>query len=207
MTLNLIPGKPSPMTSEAETLSIIRSLAGNKDHAPEPVRPRRVATRPARPIQQRAKAQTFEPLAAPDEDAKAKPVAREKRRFQWPLRRQHYIMVALIVSAVLFPRLTLFALVTVVTLLLLSIYIAGGEQIFRGIVLALHDLAETDPRRAVRLRAKIDRFITGWDSVLDRFPAGTVDRLYMPDFQAISYDEARNEARLKERLERLREGC
>jgi hypothetical protein len=46
-----------------------------------------------------------------------------------------------------------------------------------------------------------------WDRFLDRFPQGSVDSLYMPDFQAISHDEARDEARLKQRLERLREGC
>lgn len=212
MTLTLIPGKPHPVTSEAETLSIIRDVAGNLDQPPLEVRPKRVVTHPARPLAQRPKALKFAPLEAPEEfeepaTEEATPKAKRAWRFKNPVKRWHVAIVLSVVTLVVAPKLVLFTALFALLMLVMVFYIAGAEQIWRGVVLALHDLAETDPRRAARIRMRLDRVADRWDRILDRFPAGSVDALYMPDFQALSLDEARNEARLNERLERLREGC
>lgn len=43
-----------------------------------------------------------------------------------------------------------------------------------------------------------------WDAVLDRFPEGTVDGLYLPDFGEMAEAEARHDAALDRRFDRLR---
>lgn len=209
MSMTLIPGKPHPVTSEAETLSIIRDVAGNEDRAPLPVRPKRVATRPARPVAARPKALRFAPLATEDEAPAAKPVKTPWRmpRLSLPIKRRHFLFVGFVAAVYFVPKIVAFTLVFSLLMVVMAFYIAGGEQIWRGVILGLHDLADRDPRRAARIRHRLDTLANGWDQFLDRFPTGSVDRLYMPDFQALSMDEARNEVRLKERLERLREGC
>ena len=44
-----------------------------------------------------------------------------------------------------------------------------------------------------------------WDAVLDRFPEGTVDGLYLPDFGEMAAAEARHDAALDRRFDRLRD--
>lgn len=211
MTMQMIPGKPHPVTSEAETLSIIRDVAGNEDRAPLPVRPKRVVTHPARPMTQRPKAMRFAPLEAPEDAIKTSAplmaTPKERKPFRNPIKRWHVLFVTFAVALAVVPKAVLFLTLFAVLMVAMIFYFAGSEQIWRGVVLALHDLAETDPRRAARIRLRLDQMAIRWDRFLDRFPSGSVDRLYMPDFQALSQEEARDEARLKLRLERLREGC
>lgn len=209
MSLTLIPGKPHPVTSEAETVSIIREVVGNEDRAPLPVRPKRVASRPARPVMERPKALRFAPLAAAEDapKVKAQKVPRSMPRISLPIKRRHFLLIGFVAAVVFFPKVVVFSVLFSLLMVVMAFYIAGGEQIWRGVILGLHDLAERDPRRAARIRYRLDKLANTWDGILDKFPTGSVDSLYMPDFQALSLDEARNEVRLKERLERLREGC
>ena len=50
------------------------------------------------------------------------------------------------------------------------------------------------PQRANRFARRVDKVAVLWDGVLDRFPEGMVDGLYLPDFQSILAAEERHDA-------------
>ena len=56
-----------------------------------------------------------------------------------------------------------------------------------------------------RLCSPLDDFAMCWDAILDRFPEGTVDALYMPDFGELAAADVRHDAVMERRLESLRE--
>ncbi len=65
--------------------------------------------------------------------------------------------------------------------------------------------ARRRPERSAELHRKLDSFAMKWDGVLDRFPEGSVDGLYLPDFGDLADVEARHDAALDRRFEGLRE--
>ncbi len=65
--------------------------------------------------------------------------------------------------------------------------------------------ARRRPARSAVLHRKLDRFAMRWDAVLDRFPEGSVDGLYLPDFGDLAEAEARHDAALDRRFDSLRE--
>ncbi|MGC1497181.1 MAG: hypothetical protein WA790_15330 [Sulfitobacter sp.] len=65
--------------------------------------------------------------------------------------------------------------------------------------------ARRRPARSAELHRKLDSFAMKWDGVLDRFPEGSVDGLYLPDFGDLADVEARHDAALDRRFEGLRE--
>ena len=123
------------------------------------------------------------------------------------IRRKHLLFAVVLCLMILKPHWFVLGAVGVAALIMAAFLLIGAERIWRGVMLALHELSETDPGRAVRIRLRLDAFAMRWDAVLDRFPDGTVDGLYMPDFQVLSQEEARAEARLNERLQRISEQC
>jgi hypothetical protein len=60
--------------------------------------------------------------------------------------------------------------------------------------------ARRRPARAALLHARLDRFAMRWDAVLDRFPEGTVDGLYLPDFGEMATAEDRHSKAMDRRL-------
>ena len=65
--------------------------------------------------------------------------------------------------------------------------------------------AQRRPKQSVEMHGKLDRFAMKWDAVLDRFPEGSVDGLYLPDFGGLAEADARHDAALDRRFEGLRE--
>lgn len=65
--------------------------------------------------------------------------------------------------------------------------------------------AQRSPDRAAEMHGRLDRFAMKWDAVLDKFPDGTVDGLYLPDFQELAAAEDRHAAALDRRLNDMRE--
>ncbi len=79
----------------------------------------------------------------------------------------------------------------------------GSDRIWRGVVSYLRRVDARDPVRGVLLRERMDRFACRWDGVLDRFPDGMVDGLYMPDLQAMESAEAAHTYAMAQRLARM----
>lgn len=65
--------------------------------------------------------------------------------------------------------------------------------------------ARRHPSRAVELHRKLDTFAMKWDAILDRFPEGTVDGLYLPDFGDLAEAESKHDAALDRRFSEMRE--
>lgn len=212
MTYTFIPGKPHPVGTEAETLSAVRSVLTEIEE--ETAKPRTLFGKQPR-ASKRSKAWVFAPLTESADSYAAQERLASLRHGTSPMalirakaaslplpKRKHVTLAALALLVALKPFWILGFIGIVLLLIALAFMAIGGETIWRGVMLALHQLSEKDPERAVRIRRRLDRMAVKWDGFLDRLPEGSVDGLYMPDFQVLSAEEARNEARFVNRMER-----
>lgn len=85
------------------------------------------------------------------------------------------------------------------------ILIAGYDSFWRGIIKVSRWYANRRPSRAAVLHARLDSFAVRWDAVLDRFPEGTVDGLYLPDFAELETADARHNEVVERRLAGMQE--
>lgn len=83
--------------------------------------------------------------------------------------------------------------------------IVGYDGFWRGAMGMARWYAGRRPNRAAELHRKLDAFALKWDAVLDRFPEGTVDGLYLPDFGNMATADARHDAALDRRFANLTE--
>jgi len=81
--------------------------------------------------------------------------------------------------------------------------ITGFDGFWRGVMRANRWYAKRRPARAAVVMGRLDRFAMRWDAVLDRFPEGTVDGLYLPDFADIAQADSRHDAAVARRLSGL----
>lgn len=80
----------------------------------------------------------------------------------------------------------------------------GADRVWGMLMIAFQRFSQRRPEQAARLGSKMDAFALRWDALLDRFPEGSVDGLYLPDFQALSTrDDAHAEA-MDARLAQMR---
>lgn len=221
MSYTFIPGKSHPVGTEAETLSAVRSVLTEVEEEKPTVK--RLFSK-AKPVMRRSKAELFSPLADDEVAETPERVASLRSRMGFnegfdaseklrslklpatlknmPKPKRKHVALGVLAALVLFrPFWVLTAVLVLVVLCGLAFVAIGGEKIWRGVMLALHQLSEKDPERAVRIRKRLDAFAMKWDMFLDRFPEGSVDHFYMPDFQVLSAEEARNEVRFASRME------
>lgn len=216
----------SPQTKAAdidvESMAAIRSLL----HAepPEQVTPDETPKRPRRlsPVSNR-KAQS-----APDPDAavetpvekpsKANTADRRKKSASKDtqaglvmriLGHDYSLKAVLAVGTVLilyFRPWLILGLVFLAMLMVASIFlIMGYDGFWRRTMAAGRWYAQRHPARAVELHRKLDGFAMKWDAILDRFPEGTVDGLYLPDFGAVAEADVKHDAAMDRRFSQMRE--
>ncbi|MGB3243322.1 MAG: hypothetical protein WBB25_02215, partial [Sulfitobacter sp.] len=65
--------------------------------------------------------------------------------------------------------------------------------------------ARQHPSRSGEIDRKLDNFAMKFDAFLDRFPEGSVDGLYLPDFGDRAEAEGRHDEALDRRFNSLRE--
>lgn len=94
-----------------------------------------------------------------------------------------------------------FILCAFVILGVLAIF--GADKVWGGLMRFYSRFAARFPERAQRISSKMDRVAMRRDSMLDIFPDGMVDGLYLPDFQSIQEAEDRHEAVVDARLSRM----
>lgn len=118
---------------------------------------------------------------------------------------KHMIVAALLVLVFFRPWLVL-GIVLLSLLVFIGVFLILGYDGFwqRGMAIARW-YAQRNPDRAFEMHSRLDQFAMKWDAVLDKFPDGTVDGLYLPDFQEIEAAEKRHEAALDRRLKDMRE--
>lgn len=117
---------------------------------------------------------------------------------------KHVIIACLALLILLRPWLVV-GLLFLSLLIVTGIFLILGYDGFwrRGMGLARW-YARRRPHRSAELHRTLDNFAMKWDAVLDRFPEGSVDGLYLPDFGDLAEAEARHDATLDRRFESLR---
>lgn len=117
---------------------------------------------------------------------------------------RHLLFLGLLIVAVFRPWLVIGLLVLSGLVMVGVFLILGYDGFWRRIMSGARWYARRRPARAAALQRKLDRFAMRWDAVLDRFPEGTVDGLYLPDFGHLAEADARHDAALDRRFETLR---
>ncbi|WP_299142514.1 hypothetical protein [uncultured Tateyamaria sp.] len=224
MTYTLIPGQ-SHEASEEETMSMIRSLLTEDVAAPaKPAPAKAQATKPEEAPQAFVSrsvgdAPRRRATDLPDLQDNAETAPR-KRRLALPnvtgiirarlahLRAfrpstRHLAMVSTLLLLVVRPHWFVIGLVLTIAVVTGAFMTLGADRIWRGVLNWLDRVAARDPARAQQLRVRLDRFACRWDGVLDMFPDGMVDGLYMPDFQGMQDAEAAHIAAMGHRLDRM----
>ncbi len=221
--------KPQPKTDAAEldpnSLAAIRSLlAGEDETAPSPeAKPvQATAAHSAAPAKE-AKRDRLSPLApqaqvdaAPGKTVKpprpkgetmfgmikAKVTARVRGYRPKP---KHIILVSLALLVFFRPWLVIGLLFLFAFVLAAVFLILGYDGFWRRVMQVSRWYARKHPSRSVELHRKLDNFAMRFDAFLDRFPEGSVDGLYLPDFGDLAEADARHGEALDRRFENLRE--
>lgn len=184
-----------------ETLSLIRDIVSDADPADMP-EPRRAPPSPGHTAAVHTVAAS---QAAPSGSAR-RPLntALARVRAFRPSRRQIFwtifVLIVLLRPAWIVLTLVLAAFVT------LGVFVGfGADRVWSGAVSLLRWYTSRAPVRGARLTARIDRFACRWDNLLDRFPDGWVDGLYLPDLQSLLEADDRHEAVMATRLQRMQD--
>ena len=123
------------------------------------------------------------------------------RTFRPTLR--HLALASLALLVVLRPHWFVVTGALVVALIVGAFMLFGSDRIWRMVLAHLARVEARNPDRAAVLRTRLDRFACRWDAILDFFPDGMVDGLYMPDLQAMQDGEAAHTEAMAARLERM----
>jgi hypothetical protein len=210
---NVQPETPKPSDDPAldpVALAAIRAMLA--DQPPAPPGPE---TPTAEPLLSTHKASRFPDLTEADSRPslaasmkRRKPSLQSRFKLQVPSyrpTRRHIVLALLALTVLLWPWLVLAAVLLLVMLLTGAFLILGYDGFWRRAIGVAKWYARRRPAHADRLHRKVDRFAMKWDAVLDQFPEGTVDGLYLPDFGVWAEAEARHDAALARRLDGLRE--
>lgn len=133
----------------------------------------------------------------------ARATSAEPKQKGYRLQRRHFVWTGLIALAFFRPYWVLATLAVFAFAIILLFWLAGPSRVWAGTLLALHRIGQRDPARSRRLRIALDRMAERWDRMLDLFPEGSVDSLYMPDFQALATAEDRHSQAMSARLSRM----
>lgn len=182
-----------------ETLSLIRDIVSDADPVDMP-EPRRA---PRSLVHSAAEHTVAASQVAPSGYARRplNKVLMRVRAFR-PSRRQIFwsifALIVLLRPAWIVLTLVLAAFAT------LGIFVGfGADRVWSGAVSLLKWYTQRAPVRGARLTARIDRFACRWDNLLDRFPDGWVDGLYLPDLQSLLDADDRHDAVMATRLQRM----
>ena len=207
---------------DPNSLAAIRNLlASEPEVAPQPVKERQAAKaeaafaplpEPNDPARQPREVMTSKGEAkAAKRAAKAKVasgdgiVARAKAKvFGYRPKKKHIVLASLALVIFFRPWLVLGLLFLSGFVITGVFLILGYDGFWRRAMGLARWYARRRPERSVELHRKLDSFAMKWDAVLDRFPEGSVDGLYLPDFGDLAEAEARHEAALDRRFDSLR---
>jgi hypothetical protein len=130
------------------------------------------------------------------------PLAGMKLPFK--VNRKYVFGGALILLALLRPMWVVLFLIFSLIVGAACFTIMGADRTWSKVMGPFKKFAARSPDRAHRMAARLDSFALRWDGFLDRFPEGTVDWLYLPDFRSLQDADERHDAVVDARLSRLR---
>lgn len=112
----------------------------------------------------------------------------------------HIALAVLALFVIMRPWLVIGLLVLFLIIMTGVFLMVGYDGFWQGTIKFGRWYASRRPHRAEILHARLDRFAVGWDAILDRFPEGTVDGLYLPDFGEMASAEDRHSEAMDRRL-------
>ena len=118
---------------------------------------------------------------------------------------RHVLLASLLLLVVFRPWLVLAVVVLGLFVVTAIFLILGYDGCWRQTMRLARWYARRHPSRSIEIHRRLDAFAMKFDEFLDRFPEGTVDGLYLPDFGDLAEAEARHDAALGRRFEALRE--
>ena len=119
---------------------------------------------------------------------------------------KHLVVAALALLVLLRPWLVVGLILLTIFLFIGVFLILGYDGFWRRAMGLGRWYARRRPSRAVELHRKLDAFAMKWDAILDRFPEGSVDGLYLPDFGDLATADKRHDEALDRRFSDMREG-
>lgn len=204
-------GKPAPEEPEQKPTRVRRKADALPDLAqPEALDDlQEVAAKPKRGFSLRRKSATPKKAAPKAAPVKAKPAVEPRgdagagmmdriRAYRPTI--GHIVLAALALLVFMRPWLVIGLVIFSIIVLVGVFLIAGYDGFWHGVVKASRWYAKRRPSRAAALHDRLDRFAVRWDAVLDRFPEGSVDGLYLPDFAELATAEARHDEIVERRL-------
>ena len=115
----------------------------------------------------------------------------------------HIALAAVVLLVVMRPWLVL-GLTFLLLFVMIGVFLfAGYDGFWQGVIKVSRWYAKRRPERAAIVHARLDRFAVRWDAILDRFPEGTVDALYLPDFGDLATADKRHAEAMERRLSGL----
>lgn len=119
------------------------------------------------------------------------------------LGKHHIVMLAVIVLMAFRPGLV-FSVAAIWFLgMALLFVVAGPTRVWKAVGWTVNSYGKFNKPHADAILDWLDDVAVRWDAVLDRFPDGLVDGLYMPDFANLEELSAAHDAVLEDRLKRL----
>ena len=128
----------------------------------------------------------------------------EKVRSYRPTRA--HLVFAAFAALILFRLWLVFGILFLIGFIMVGVLlITGYDGFWQGIIRISRWYTKRRPERAEAVYQKLDRFAVRWDAILDRFPEGTVDGLYLPDFGELATVDQRHEEAMDRRMAGLSE--
>ena len=119
--------------------------------------------------------------------------------------RAHIALAAFVLLILLRPWLV-FGIVFLTGFIMVGVLvITGYDGFWQGVIRVSQWYIKRRPERAQAVYQKLDRFAVRWDAILDHFPEGSVDGLYLPDFGELATVDARHEDAVERRMAGLSE--
>lgn len=112
-----------------------------------------------------------------------------------------HIALGVLLLLILFRPWLMLGIVFLSVFILIGVLLmVGYDGFWQGVMRACRWYGRRRPSRSAAIHERLDRFAMRWDAVLDKFPEGTVDSLYLPDFSELATADARHDAALERRL-------
>ena len=112
-----------------------------------------------------------------------------------------HLVFAAFAALVLFRPWLVFGILFLTGFIMVGVLlITGYDGFWQGIIRISRWYTKRRPERAEAVYQKLDRFAVRWDAILDRFPEGTVDGLYLPDFGELATADQRHEEAMDRRM-------
>ena len=199
---------------DQQSLAAIRDLLASEPTVePQPVAERVAeqkaatpAAAPKKPARRSARAKPEQSEPRLDTPRKVGIVGRLKAKITGYRPTAKHLVVAALVLLVLFrPWLVVGILFITAFILTGTFLILGYDGFWHRMMSGARWYARRRPSRAAHVQRKLDAFAMKFDGFLDRFPEGSVDGLYLPDFGELAAAEAQHDEALDRRFDSLRE--